>query len=81
MDAIRSDMIVRDLPEQAILVTADGKKIHIRGTASPLKDENNQFKGVIFTFSPDKTSKYPGFFQQSNNSGIFVLFEKLDTKI
>jgi len=45
-------MIVRDLPEHAILVAADGTKIHVQGTVSPLADENNQFKGIIFTFAP-----------------------------
>lgn len=61
VDAVRSDMIERDLPEQAILVTVDGKKIHIRGIASPLKGENNQFKGVIFTFFPEKRQNSLGF--------------------
>jgi PAS domain S-box-containing protein len=61
VDAIRTDMIVRDLPEQAILVTAQGEKLHVRGTASPLKDENNQFKGIIFTFSPVNRQNTLGF--------------------
>jgi PAS domain S-box-containing protein len=61
VDAIRSDMIVRDLPEQAILVTNQGDKIYVRGTVSPLKDEHNQFKGIIFTFSPVKRPNLLGF--------------------
>jgi len=52
VDATKSDLIVRDLPGHAILVAAEGGKIHVRGTVSPLKDENNQFKGVIFIFAP-----------------------------
>jgi PAS domain S-box-containing protein len=52
VDATRSDPIVRDLPEHSILVTTDGKKIHVRGTVSPIKDEDSQFKGVIFIFAP-----------------------------
>jgi len=52
VDTIRTDLVVRDLPEHAILVAADGNKISVRGTVSPLNDENNQFKGIIFTFAP-----------------------------
>jgi CheY-like chemotaxis protein len=52
LDAVRTDLNVRDLPEYAMLVGADGKKINIQGTVAPVIDENNQFKGMIFTFSP-----------------------------
>lgn len=61
IDAIRSDLVVRDLPENTILVTADGKKIPVRGTAAPLIDDNRQFKGVIFSFGPIKREKTLGF--------------------
>lgn len=61
VNAIRSNLIVRDLPEQAILVTAQGDKIKIRGTTSPLKDANNQFKGIIFTFVPVQLQNTLGF--------------------
>jgi PAS domain S-box-containing protein len=52
VDTIRSDLVVRDLPEGSVLVAADGKKIPVRGTVAPLIDENGHFKGVIFSFSP-----------------------------
>ncbi len=54
VDAIKADLITRDLPEHTILVAADGTKMHIRGTVSHLNgnDGNGQFKGIIFTFAP-----------------------------
>lgn len=61
VDTIRSDMVVRDLPEGSVLVAADGKKIPVRGTAAPLMDENGQFKGVIFSFSPLNREQILGF--------------------
>ncbi len=61
VDAIRSDLVVRDLPENTILVTADGKKIPVRGTAAPLIDDNRQFKGIIFSFGPLNRENKLGF--------------------
>lgn len=54
VDAIRADLVTRDLPENTILVAADGTKMHIRGTVTHLNgnDGNGQFKGIIFTFAP-----------------------------
>ena len=52
VEAVMADMVVRDLPDDAVLVAADGKKIQIRGTVSPLTDENIQFNGIIFSFAP-----------------------------
>lgn len=51
VDATRNDLVVRDLPEHAVLVAAGGEKIHVRGTVSPLTDENGQFNGIIVTFA------------------------------
>ncbi|MCX6698675.1 MAG: response regulator [Methanomicrobiales archaeon] len=52
LGAIRTDLVVRDLPEHAVLVAAGGEKIHVRGTVSPLADENGLFNGIIVAFSP-----------------------------
>ena len=52
VDAIRTDLVVRDLPEHAVLVAAGGERIHVRGTVSPLTDENSQFNGIIVSFAP-----------------------------
>jgi hypothetical protein len=52
VDAIMTDLEVRDLPEHAVLAATDGTKIPVRGTVSPLADENSQFMGIIFTFAP-----------------------------
>lgn len=52
VNAVMVDLVARDLPEHAILVAADGTKIHVQGTVSPLADENNQFNGIIFTVAP-----------------------------
>ena len=52
VDIIRADLIVRDLPEFAVLVAKDGTRIPVRGTVSPLIVGDRQFKGIIFTFAP-----------------------------
>ena len=44
--------MARDIPEYAMLVAADGKKIHIHGTVAPMKDENSQFNGMVLMFAP-----------------------------
>lgn len=52
LNAVRTDLMARDIPEYAMLVAADGKKIHIHGTVAPMKDENSQFNGMVLMFAP-----------------------------
>jgi DNA-binding response OmpR family regulator len=61
VDTIRTDLVVRDLPEGSLIITAEGKKIPVRGTIAPLLDENGHFKGVIFAFSPLKRENILSF--------------------
>jgi CheY-like chemotaxis protein len=63
VDRTKIEMEALDFPDDAMLVSATGEKIAISGCASPLKDEKENFIGVILAISPvsrPKILRYTG---------------------
>jgi CheY-like chemotaxis protein len=57
VDRTRIEMEALDFPDDAMLVSAAGERIAITGSASPLKNEKENFIGVILIISPVSRSK------------------------
>jgi PAS domain S-box-containing protein len=49
---IRSEMDVMDIPDGVSIITDEGKRVPVRGSVSPIKDEEGHFKGIILTLAP-----------------------------
>jgi CheY-like chemotaxis protein len=63
INRITIDMEAMDLPQDALLVSKEAKKVPVKGSVSPLKDEKGKFGGVIVVISPisrSKTLRYSG---------------------
>jgi hypothetical protein len=47
-----------DIPDGVSLISSQGNRIPVRGSVSPIKDEQGNFKGVILTLAPRNRAKF-----------------------
>lgn len=63
LDRTQIEMEAMDFPDDAMLVSATGEKIAVKGSVAPLIDEKENFIGIILSVSPvskHKTLRYTG---------------------
>ena len=53
----KTEMDALDIPRGVSLIDADGKRVLIRGSVSPIRDEHGNFMGVILTLAPCDRAK------------------------
>jgi PAS domain S-box-containing protein len=49
---LKTETEVMDIPGDVSIRSGDGKKVRVRGSVSPIRDENGRFMGVILSLAP-----------------------------
>jgi CheY-like chemotaxis protein len=54
----KTEMDALDIPPGVSLIGAGGKRIAVRGSVSPIKDDKGNFMGIILTLAPSTRDKF-----------------------